>query len=363
LPHLPGQSGSESDALSVRVFAVLGSVFIIGTVFYLLEGVLMPFVAAWVLAYLLVPLVDLLDRRMPRWLAIVISFLALIAVLGGLFYWLVPELRMQINAFIAQLPGYVEQLDRALGRLTSHLDLKMDISAMSRILENRLAQLGNHLLNAPSELMSTAAELIKTVAFISLVPLVAFFLLRDWHWLVQGLESFVRASRRSTVEEFMRMADEVLRHYIHGLLLVMLGIGVMYTVGFGLTGISLWLVLGIMAGVVCIIPLASFLLSGIPAIALAAIQFHDFLHPLMILATIAVAEGVGNGLLMPVLVGRFVRVHPAAVLLFIFAGGALFGVLGMLLALPLAAMAAAWISRLQGESVPPGEAGESAARN
>lgn len=344
--------------LSVRVFAVLGSVFIIGTVFYLLEGVLLPFVAAWVLAYMLVPLVDLLDRRMPRWLAIIISFLVLMAVLGGLFYWLVPEIRDQISAFIAQLPRYVEQLDRAVGRLTSHLHLRLDVSAMSRILEDRLVQLGKHLLNAPSQLMSTAAELIKTVAFISLVPLVAFFLLRDWHRLVQGLESFVRYSRRSTVEEFVQMADEVLRHYIHGLLLVMLGIGILYTIGFGLTGISLWLVLGIMAGVVCVIPLASFLLCGIPAIILAVIQYHDILHPLMILASIGVAEGVGNGLLMPVLVGRFVRVHPAAVLLFIFAGGALFGVLGMLLALPLAAMATTWITRLQEETTPAAHAGE-----
>ena len=347
-----GRSNSGSEALSVRVFAVLGSVFVIGTVFYLLEGVLLPFVAAWVLAYLLVPLVDLLDRRMPRWLAIVLSFLLLLAVLAGLFYWLVPELRGQINAFINRLPAYARQLDQALGGLTSHLHMKLDLSAMGHLLENRLTQLGRHLLNAPSELMSTAARLLETIAFIAMVPLVAFFLLRDWHWLVQGLENFVRASRRSTVEEFVQMADEVLRHYIHGLLLVMLGIGALYTIGFGITGISLWLVLGILAGVVCVIPFASFLLAGLPAIILAVIQYHDITHPLMILASIAVAEGVGNGLLMPVLVGRFVRVHPAAVLLFIFAGGALFGVLGMLLALPLAAMVTTWITRLHEDTRP-----------
>ena len=334
---------------SLRLFAVLGSVFILGTVFYLLEDVLVPFVAAWVLAYLLVPMVDLLDRfrYMPRWLAIMVSFLMLATVLSGLFFGLIPALQAQISVFLAQLPGYAEQLNRAAGGLTSHLHLKMDVSALSRGIENRLVQLGTHLLQAPSELMSTAARLVKTIIFIALVPIVAFFLLRDWHRLVRGLESFVRASRRRSVEQFLRTADEVLRHYIHGQLLVMLCVGIMYTIGYGSTGISLWLVLGILAGLVCVIPFASFVLAGIPAIMLAIAQFHDVVHPLMILITIAIAELIGNGVLAPVLVGRFVRVHPAAVLLFIFAGGALFGVFGMVMAIPLAAMATAWFVRLQ----------------
>jgi len=337
---------------SLRLFAVLGSVFILGTVFYLLEAVLIPFVAAWVMAYLLVPVVDLLDRWMPRWLAIILSFLMLAALLTGLCLELVPVLRSQISLFLQHLPAYVAQLDRYAGGLISHLHLQVNVSSLIRGMESRLAQLGRHLLQAPSELMSTAARLLKTIAFIALVPVVSFFLLRDWHRLVQGLESFVRASRRSAMEQFMRMADEVLRHYIHGLLLVMAGVGCMYTIGFGITGVSLWAVLGVTAGIAFVIPLASFVLAGIPALLISIVQFHDITHPLMILVTIAIAELVGNGLLMPVLVGRFVKVHPAAVLLFIFAGGALFGVLGMIMALPLAAMATTWIVRLRSEVEP-----------
>jgi predicted PurR-regulated permease PerM len=334
---------------SLRLFAMLGSVFILGTMFYLLEGVLVPFVAAWVLAYLLVPLVDLLDRWLPRWLAIILSFLMLAGLLSGLFIGLVPVLRSQISHFLEHLPTYVAQLDHYAGGLITDMHLKVNVSALIRGMESRLAQLGRHLLQAPSELMNTAARLLKTIAFIALVPIVAFFLLRDWHRLVQGLETFVRASRRPAMEQFMRMADQVLRHYIHGLLLVMAGVGCLYTIGFGITGISLWAVLGVTAGIAFVIPLASFILAGIPGLFLSIVQFHDFVHPLMILATIAIAELVGNGVLMPVLVGRFVRVHPAAVLLFIFAGGALFGVLGMIMALPLAAMATAWIVRVRSE--------------
>jgi predicted PurR-regulated permease PerM len=330
----------------LRLFAVLGSVFILGTVFYLLEDVLVPFIAAWVLAYLLVPLVDLLDSRVPRSLAIVVSFTTLGIVLAGVAWGVVPAVHTQISAFLTQLPSYAEQLDRIVAGLSSHFHVAAKLTGMSHIMEHRLGQLGTHVLQAPSELMSTAAQLVKTIVFIALVPIVAFFLLRDWHQLVQGLESFVRASRRRSIEQFVRTADEILRHYIHGQLLVMAAVGIMYIIGYEVTGISLALVLGLLAGVVFVIPFASFVLSGLPALLISIVQFHDLLHPLLIVLTIAISELVGNGLLTPLLVGRFVRVHPAAVLLFIFAGGALFGVLGMILALPLAAMATGWVVRL-----------------
>lgn len=331
---------------NIRLFAVLGSVFILGTVFYLMEAVLLPFVVAWVLAYLLVPVVDRLNRYMFRWLAILVTFLTLAGILGGLLFGLVPILQSQVSAFLAQLPSYGEQLHHTLVGLTSRLHLNVNVSALSLGLQNQLKKLGTHLVQAPSELMSTAAHVIKSVMFIALVPVVALYLLRDWHKLVAGLESFVRTSRRASVEQFMRIADEVLRHYIHGQLLVMLGVGGMYTLGYGLTGISLGLVLGVLAGLVFVIPFASLVLAGIPGLVIAVLQFHDIAHPLGIVLTIGISELVGNTVLMPVLVGRFVRIHPAAVLLFIFAGGALFGIFGMVIALPLAAITSTWTSKI-----------------
>ncbi|MEJ2378783.1 MAG: AI-2E family transporter [Pseudolabrys sp.] len=99
---------------SIRLFAALGSAFILGTVFYLMEPVLLPFVVAWVLAYLLVPAVDILNRYMFRSLAILVTFLVLAGVLIGLFFGLVPVLQSQINTFLAQLPDYADQLHHSL---------------------------------------------------------------------------------------------------------------------------------------------------------------------------------------------------------------------------------------------------------
>jgi len=329
---------------SIRLFSILASVFLLGLGFYLLEEVLMPFVVAWVLAYLLVPLVDLLNRRILRELAILIVFVFVLLILSAVLFGLVPELRQQINIFLQQLPSYMQHIDTMTSGLFQRLHIRINAAEISQQIQDALIKLGTQLVGAPGALVHTATQLVKASIFVALVPVVAFYLLRDWHQLTAGIESFLRAPGRRKVEQFFRISDRVLRRFIHGELLVMLIYGLMYAAGYMLTGINLGLVLGLLAGVVSVIPFAPFVLSGIPAFTIAVAQFHDLAHPLMIVVTIAATELIENVILIPLLVGRFVSVHPAAVLLFMFVGGALFGIPGMILALPLAAVVNAyWI--------------------
>lgn len=329
---------------SVKLFAVLGSIGLLGLGFYLLEDVLMPFIVAWVLAYLLVPLVDLLNRRLLRELAILVVFIIVLVVLAAITFGLVPQLRAQIDVFLQQLPSYMQHIDTMTSGLSQRLHIKINAAEISHQIQDALIKLGSQLVGAPGALVHTATQLVKASIFIALVPVVAFYLLRDWHQLTAGIESFMRAPGRRKVEHFFRVSDRVLRRFIHGELLVMMTYGLMYAAGYVLTGINLGLVLGLLAGVVSMIPFAPFVLSGIPAFTIAVAQFHDLAHPLMIAVTIASTELIENVIFIPLLVGRFVSVHPAAVLLFMFVGGALFGIPGMILALPLAAVVNAyWI--------------------
>ncbi|MGA8260552.1 MAG: AI-2E family transporter, partial [Arenicellales bacterium] len=330
---------------STRTFAILGIVMILGFIFYLLEEVLIPFVVAWVLAYLLVPVVDLLSRRILREVSILIVFALLVLILGALAFGVVPLLRDEINSFLNQLPAYMEQINELTSGLLAHLHVQANPGELSGQIEGALLQIGSRLVAGPSAVVHTATQLVKVGVLIALVPVVAFYLLRDWHDLTTWIESFLKAPGRRSLERLLRTSDQVLRRFIHGELLVMAGIGVMYALGYAATGISLGLVLGVLAGLVSVVPFASFVLSGIPAVLIAVAQFHDVTHPLLIVGTIAVAELIGNTILVPMLVGRYVRVHPAAVLLLIFAGGALFGIMGMILALPLAAVIKAYWDR------------------
>lgn len=337
---------------SLRVFTTLGSLFILGLTFYLIEGVLVPFVLAWVLAYLLVPLVDRLQMYMPRLLAILLAFLLVLVTIVALLLGLIPALKGQISNFLTYLPIYGRHLSTTLSSLATHLHLPLAPNVISNHLEQQARHLGTHLLEAPMALLNTATGMIRAAVLVALVPIVSFYLLRDWHHLSTGIEPFLSTQARTNFKAFLQSSDQILRRFIHGELLVMLAIAFGYSLGFGLVGINLGLVLGVLAGLVSVVPFASFVLGGLPALLLAILQFHDFAHPLAILITIALTEFIGNTILTPVLVGRFVQVHPAMVLLSIFAGGALYGILGMLLALPVAASVSAYLghkSKMNGE--------------
>jgi len=332
---------------SLRLFATLGTIALLGLFFYLLKGVLSPFIVAWILAFLLVPVVDRLDRYMPRWSATVLIFAGFALLLGALVFGLVPVLQDQINRFLHELPAFTRHIDTFLSELGRALHIRLPANTLTQDIQNSLATLGVRLVNAPTLVVDTAAHLAELLVFVAVVPIVTFYLLRDWHRFWHHLSAFMRAPAQRRIEWGFRISTRVLRRFVHGQLLVMLGIGAIYSTGFTATGISLGLVLGILAGVVSVVPFAALLLAGLPALTLALVQYHDLLHVLGILGTIAVAELVGNTVLAPALVGRFVNVHPAAVLLFIFVGGELYGVIGMILAVPLAAMAAAiWQVRI-----------------
>lgn len=326
----------------VRFFAVLGTVFLIGLAFYLLEGMLTPFIIAWVLAYLLVPVVDFLHRRMPRWVAIMIVFVVLATIGSVLLRWLLPQMQQEMVLFMHQLPATMGDLAGLIQATAHALHVRIASQQLTADIEAYLFSIGSSLVQGPSIFFTTAAQAIKVAVFICLIPIVTFYLLRDWHDFTARIESMAKGGLQLRIHRLLQTSNEVFRRFIHGQILAMVGFGVMYTVGYSLSGISLGLVLGTLAGLASAIPFAAFVLTGLPALLLATVQFHDFSHVLFVMLTIAGSELIGNLVLIPVLVGRYVKVHAAAVLFLIFAGGALFGVLGMLMALPLAAILAAY---------------------
>ncbi len=330
---------------SLRIFAVLGSVLILGFLFYLLEGVLTPFIIAWVASYLLVPVVDRLNRRMPRWGAVLLVFLLVGGVLAATMRWLVPQVQHEVTLFMAQLPDTMHDVARLVQRLADALHIRVASQKLAGDMQAYLLSIGSHMVHGPSVFVSTAAQAVKVTIYVGLVPIVMFYLMRDWHSLHRRVVSALQGAFRLRIEPILQTSNEVFRHFIHGQLLAMLGIGVLYTIGYSISGVSLGLVLGLLAGLLSAIPFAAFLLTGVPAMLLATVEFPGLSHLLVVILTIIGSEMVGNFVLIPVFVGRYVRVHAVAVLLLIFAGGALFGVMGMLMALPLAAVLAAYETR------------------
>lgn len=327
---------------SVRLFAVLGVIFLLGLAFYLLEGILTPFLTAWVAAYLLVPVVDRLSRRMPRWLAVLVVFLCLGAAGAAVVRWILPQLQQEMLLFMDQLPRTMDDVARLIQGIARALHIHVASQKLTSDIQGYLLSAGSQMVQGPALFFSTAAQAVKVGIYVCLIPIVLFYLLRDWHALSARMVSLTRGAVRLRVQRVLTTSNEVFRHFIHGQLMAMVGFGALYATGYLVSGISLGLFLGIVAGCVSAIPFAAFALTGLPAMLLATVEFHGISHLILVILTIAGSELIGNLVLMPVLVGRYVRVHAVAVLFLIFAGGALFGILGMLMAIPLAAILAAY---------------------
>jgi predicted PurR-regulated permease PerM len=170
-----------------------------------------------------------------------------------------------------------------------------------------------------------------------LVPVVTFYLLRDWDVLVAGVRKLLPPAIEPTVSDLAREIDEVLGAFIRGQFLVMLALGLIYTGGLLAIGLDLAFAIGMLAGILSIVPYLGTLVGVVAALVASTFQFQDFIHPALALAVFGVGQTLEGMVLTPKLVGDKVGLHPVAVIFAVLAGGQLFGFLGILLALPVAA--------------------------
>lgn len=333
---------------------------------YLLAPILTLFVVAALLAYLLLPPVDKLARFLPRWLAVSIVFGLFVAIVAGAVMLLVPIIGEQVQVFIANWPRYQAALEGRFAELYGLLGRPVSSSTLLRELQGQIGRIGQWLAAGLGSLWSSGMTLFSWLLNAVLVPVIAFYFLKDWHRLMELADSLLPRAHAPRLRALFAESDRVLGEFLRGQLLVMLGLGTMYSIGLSLMGLNLALPIGIFAGLVSFIPYLGLILGGGAALLMAAIQFHDFYHPLLVLGVFAGAQVVEATLLTPLLVGDRIGVHPVGVIFAVLAGERLYGVTGMLLALPLAAVLTVWwrpviaryrASRLYGDPAPAGEAG------
>jgi len=170
-----------------------------------------------------------------------------------------------------------------------------------------------------------------------LIPVVTFYLLRDWDRLTAGVLALLPRRLEPTVKSIAREIDDVLGAFIRGQLMVMLALGLTYAIGLWLVGLDLAFIIGAGAGVLSIVPYLGTLVGVVAALLAALFQFQDLLHPVLVLVVFAVGQSLEGMVFTPHLVGDRIGLHPVTVIFAVLAGGQLFGFLGILLALPVAA--------------------------
>lgn len=328
---------TESQKWLLLAVLVLGSLLL-----YVLAPVLAPFASAAILAYIGNPLVERLTCwRLSRTSAVVVVFLGLILLTVWLLLVLVPMLERQLALLAAKLPAVIDWLQhQALPWLQSRLGRAEmpDLAFLKESAVQRWQSAGGGVAQLLASVSRSGLALLGWLANLLLVPVVTFYLLRDWQSLLARLHELLPRRIEPEAVKLIRAVDEVLGAFFRGQLLVMLALGLIYTVGLWLVGLDLALLIGMLAGLVSFVPYLGLIVGVFAAGIAALLQFQELTPLFYILVVFGVAQLLEGMVLTPWLLGKRIGLHPVAVIFAVMAGGQLFGFLGVLLALPVAAM-------------------------
>ncbi|WP_137110614.1 AI-2E family transporter [Rhodobacter sp. SY28-1] len=318
-----------------RYWGIAALVFFV--LLWFLGDVLLPFIVGGAIAYFLDPIADRLERMgLSRVTATaVISLIALLLVVL-LVLAVIPTLVNQLTALVNAAPDIARRLQGFL------LERFPDLADSTSTIRQTLAEIGTAIQARGAELaqgvLSSALGVISIVLFIVVVPVVAFYLLLDWDDMVARIDGMLPLDHAPTVRRLAREIDAVLAGFVRGQVSVCLALGTFYAVALMAAGLQFGLIVGAIAGAITFIPYVGSLVGGALAIGLALFQFWgDWVQIGIIAAIFAVGQFVEGNILTPRLVGKSVGLHPVWLLLALSAFGTVFGFVGMLIAVPVAA--------------------------
>lgn len=320
----------------------LCALFALALFLYVFRGILLPFVAGMGLAYCLDPIADWFERRgFSRMMAtVVILFVFLIIFILALIV-IIPLLGAQTANFIERLPGLVSQLQMRLSEINGgwfERFIGEDRAAMQQSFSDLLKEGAGWLTGLLKSVWSGGQALLDIAGLFVVTPVVAFYLLYDWDRMVAKVNSWLPRDNASIIRELAGEINEALAGFVRGQGLVCLLLGGFYAIGLSLAGLNFGLLIGLLAGLLSFIPYVGSITGFILAIGVALVQFWpDYFNIVLIAVIFAAGQFLEGNVLQPRLVGRSVGLHPVWLMFALFAFGSLFGFVGLLVAVPLAA--------------------------
>ncbi|WP_047305625.1 AI-2E family transporter [Pseudomonas fluorescens] len=327
-----------------RRWVWLGGVLLVCGFVYLLHPILSPFLVALLLAYLFDPLVDRLEAwGLSRTWGVVAVFALFTLIIMTLLLVLVPMLAKQLLRLYELAPQMLDWVQHtAMPWVQARLGLADGFWKFDKVkaaISEHMGQTTDIVGVVLSQATASGLALIGWLANLVLIPVVSFYLLRDWDLMMAKIRSLLPRNREERVVSLAGECHEVLGAFVRGQLLVMLALGMIYAAGLMLVGLELGLLIGLIAGLAAIVPYMGFVIGIGAALIAGLFQFGGDLYPMIgIVAVFMVGQALEGMVLTPLLVGDRIGLHPVAVIFAILAGGELFGFTGVLLALPVAAV-------------------------
>jgi len=331
----------------------LGGVALLFAFIYLLHPILTPFLVALLLAYLFDPVVDRLEKLgLSRTWGVVAVFALFTLIIGALLLVLIPMLAKQLLRLYELAPQMLDWLQHtAVPWVQSKLGLSDGFWKFDKVkaaISEHMGQTTDIVGVVLSQATASSLALIGWLANLVLIPVVSFYLLRDWDLMMAKIRSLLPRHREERIMTLAGECHEVLGAFVRGQLLVMVALGFIYAAGLMLVGLELGLLIGMIAGLAAIVPYMGFVIGIGAALIAGLFQFGGDLYPMIgIVAVFMVGQALEGMVLTPLLVGDRIGLHPVAVIFAILAGGELFGFTGILLALPVAAVIMVLVRHVQ----------------
>ncbi|MGV8854806.1 MAG: AI-2E family transporter [Devosia sp.] len=310
---------------------------------WLFRGILLPFVVGAALAYLLNPLVNRLQLwHFSRGWATAVVLLSVITIIVGVFFMFVPLVGQQIIGLVQRLPGYVQDLQKLVTEWSPSINewLGPQRAAQFQASINDLArQVLGFIATLPAELVNIGYTGAAVIGVTVLTPVVAFYLLLDWEGMVRGLQGLLPRDHKPEINGILSDIDKSMAGVIRGQGGVLLIDAVYYATALSLLGLNFGLAVGLISGLLSFVPFMGFALGFALSIGIALVQFWP--NYWMVVAVAAIYMGwqfIEGNILYPKLVGSSININPVWLMFALLAFGALFGFVGLLLAVPLAAI-------------------------
>lgn len=309
---------------------------------WLLKPVLLPFVAGVVIAYFLAPVVNALAKRgVPRWLGALSVLFGFVVIGSAIVMLILPLITSQIGALLNALPSYSEKIRAHYLPWIENWVMRFPAEDVEKIKDaagQSASEVAGFVGNLLKNLVANGVRLIDTIAMTIITPVVAFFTLRDWPKLTETIDMILPRRYYDIIRSQLAEIDSTLSGFIRGQALVCLSLGLIYTIGLTFTGLQYSAAIGVTAGVLSFIPYVGTIFGWVSSLILALVQFDDWQHIAMVVGVFLVGHFLEAYVLTPKLVGHRVGLHPVWILFALITGVKLMGFLGILIAVPTAAV-------------------------
>jgi predicted PurR-regulated permease PerM len=324
---------------SVRPIFLMSILLLLLSLLFTYFTILVPFIIGIGLAYLLAPIVDLLEKRkIPRILAILVCLIPTIAILPLVVFFIVSGLVHEMQGLIKIIPSIIQQGEQyfrtGIEKLTD-LGMELDPNILTNTITNQLNSILIGIFNAMTQIGRGIGSIILVVYNLVIIPLSAYLLLADRKRIMDWFRNLFPSTERKKINAFMQTLNFSLARFFRGQLILMTVVGLIVGAALWLLGIRYYLLLGLVAGICNLIPNIGYILSFIPALVIGLSSANPLVSSIKIVSVYIGEQLLENFYLGPVIIGRASRLHPLVVMIALIIAGTTFGIWGVLLAIPV----------------------------